>query len=208
MWKLKLPYTIIDVGIWYQAAFPKLASGRVDYALIDENTTIYGDGDIGDALTDIRDVGKYVCKVINDDRTLNKMVFCCGEVLTQNEVISAMEEVSGEKIETAKVRVDKLTINRCEALGSHNPQVDPVVIEEEIRNLQKRPECGSDVLDFDLMCAQYSNVRFICGFNQPQYAEYLGYLDGRNLYPDFKPRPFKEYLRDLLNGKLKSPYDL
>ena len=30
---ISLPYTIIDVGWWYQISYPKLPSGKVDYAI-------------------------------------------------------------------------------------------------------------------------------------------------------------------------------
>ncbi|KAF7361031.1 putative isoflavone reductase family protein [Mycena sanguinolenta] len=44
--KLCLPYTIIDVGYWYQLSFPTLPSGRVDYAaLVKPNVEIHADGD-------------------------------------------------------------------------------------------------------------------------------------------------------------------
>lgn len=31
--RLHLPYTIIDVGWWYQFSFPELPSGKIDYAV-------------------------------------------------------------------------------------------------------------------------------------------------------------------------------
>lgn len=60
--------------------------------------TISGDGNIKTALTDLRDIGPYVGRVISDDRTLNKYVFCYGELLSQEEVFARLEELSGETI--------------------------------------------------------------------------------------------------------------
>ena len=51
------------------------------------------------ALTDLRDIGPYVAKIIMDARTENKYVFCYGELLSQEELFAKMEELSGEKIE-------------------------------------------------------------------------------------------------------------
>jgi hypothetical protein len=94
------------VGYWYQGAFPTVPSGRVDYAsLLIPNTTILGDPDMKTALTDLRDVGPYVARIITDDRTVNKYVFCYGELLSQEERFVKMEELSEEKIERKHVRV-------------------------------------------------------------------------------------------------------
>jgi hypothetical protein len=76
------------VGYWYQASFPTLPSGRVDYAsLLIPNTTILGDPNMKTAFTDLRDVGPYVAKIVMDDRTMNKYVFCYGELLSQEEIL-------------------------------------------------------------------------------------------------------------------------
>jgi hypothetical protein len=101
-----VPYTIIEVGYWYQAIFPTLPSGRVDYAsLYVPKTTISGDNTMKTALTDLRDVGGYVANVIADKRTLNNSVLCYGQLLSQEEVFTAMEEVSEEQIERKYVCV-------------------------------------------------------------------------------------------------------
>ena len=57
-----------------------------------------------------------------------------------------------------------------------------------------------------LYSGQYKYSKYIRGDNSPEMARYLGYLDARELYPDFKPITFKEYLRELLDGKARRPY--
>lgn len=42
--------------------------------------------------------------------------------------------------------------------------------------------------------------------NTREVAKYLGYLDARELYPDFKPISFTEYIDELLDGTAKKPY--
>ena len=57
-----------------------------------------GNGDVKTGITDLRDVGRYVALIINDERTLNRFVFSFSEVLSQKEVFGMLEKVSGEKI--------------------------------------------------------------------------------------------------------------
>lgn len=106
IFRLGLPYTIIDVGRWYQAFFPTVPSGRVDYAsLIVPFTTIFGDVNLKTGSTDIRDIGRYVARIIADERTLNRYVVCFGEVESQEAEFRMMERLSGEKIERRYVRL-------------------------------------------------------------------------------------------------------
>lgn len=56
--KLKVPYTFIDVGWWYQFAFPRVPSGKLDYAATAKKDLIAGDGSVKSALTDKR--GQYL----------------------------------------------------------------------------------------------------------------------------------------------------
>jgi hypothetical protein len=94
--KLHLPYTIIDVGFWYQLMLPRLPSGRIDYALPITLGGIAGDGNTSCAFTD---VGKWVARIIADPRTLNKMIFAYNAVLTMNQVYDTLEVASGEKVD-------------------------------------------------------------------------------------------------------------
>lgn len=72
---LYFPFTAIDFGWWYQLSLPSLPSGRIRAKAGLSTTHIIGDGNTPWALTDNRDITKYVAKVITDPRTLNKMVF-------------------------------------------------------------------------------------------------------------------------------------
>lgn len=40
----------------------------------------------------------------------------------------------------------------------------------------------------------------------PENAKYLGYLDARELYPDFKAISFESFVKEILDGKAKKPY--
>lgn len=93
-----MPYTVIDVGWWYQVNLPRLPSGRIDYAVMETADGIAGDGNVPTALTDLRDIATYVARIISDPRTLNRMVFAYNEVFTPNQMYELLEKVSGEKI--------------------------------------------------------------------------------------------------------------
>jgi hypothetical protein len=47
----------------------------------------------------------------------------------------------------------------------------------------------------------------IRGDNTPAYAEYLGYLNSKDLYPDFKPATYEDFLKHLLAGEVRRVYD-
>lgn len=99
-----LPYTVIDVGWWYQVNLPRLPSGRIDYVAMETTDGIAGDGDVPFALTDLLDIGRYVARIIADPRTLNRMVFAYNELVTHSQLYDLLEEISGEKLERRYVR--------------------------------------------------------------------------------------------------------
>ncbi|CZR61486.1 related to isoflavone reductase family protein [Phialocephala subalpina] len=182
--KLHLPYTIIDVGIWYQVSFPTVPSGRTDYAsILLPNVTILGDPNMKTAITDIRDIGTYVAEITADERTLNKFVFVYGELLSQEEVFGKVEELSGEKLERVLVPPELLLTLRDEARAFF--QYDFSNMKEAIK----------------VIGLEYAYSKFVRNDNCPDYAKYLGYLDARDLYPEFVPRTFEDFVRELLEGK-------
>lgn len=64
---------------------------------------IHGDGQAPNLLGDLRDMGRWTARIIDDERTLNKFVFTCSDVLTENQIFALTEEAVGEKIESEKV---------------------------------------------------------------------------------------------------------
>ncbi|KAJ6552935.1 isoflavone reductase family protein [Mycena capillaripes] len=184
--KLYVPYTIIDVGYWYQISFPTIPSGRIDYAaVLKPKVTIHGDGTTPTMITDLRDIGRFVALIIKDARTLNKSVFTYGEVLSENEIFALTEEVCGEKIERKYVpHVDTVSAREKYAAASAN----------DARALQAR--MGED----------YNYCKYVRGDNTPEHAAYLGYLNARTLYPEFTPRTFRDFLGELLAGTIARPY--
>lgn len=98
IYRARLPYTIIDIGCWFEVFVPKLPSGRSDHAhwsLIDHR--IVDDGNQKFALIDRLDIGKYVAQIISDNRTINQHVFVYTELLSMNEIWDTMATISGEE---------------------------------------------------------------------------------------------------------------
>jgi hypothetical protein len=44
------------------------------------------------------------------------------------------------------------------------------------------------------------------GDNNPDYAKYLGYLTSKELYPDFKPISFRDYLKSVVDRTAQNVY--
>ncbi|UPK92970.1 hypothetical protein LCI18_003905 [Fusarium solani-melongenae] len=181
--KLYLPYTIIDVGWWFQLAVPRLSSGKTDYAIVVPENTAAGDGDVPSAFTDIRDIGQYVAMIISDPRTLNKMVFAYDEVATTTQIYELVEKLSGENIDRTYLSADDIEAGLAQIEGSDDPM-----------DLNK------------LWILQYLRSCGIRGDNNPEYARYLGYMDAKELYPDFKGNTLEKYFQEVLDGKAKSVY--
>ena len=104
--QLYLCYTILGMGWWYQIAFPRLPSGKIDYAISIPTGEIPGDGNAPSSLTDLCDISKYVATIITDDRTRNKMVLAYNETWSLNQVFDLLEQLSGEKLERKYVCLD------------------------------------------------------------------------------------------------------
>lgn len=103
IWFHKLPYTIIDVGYWHQISFFSVPSGKFDYAQLITKNEVVGMGDVKTLLTDKRDIGRFVAKIIQDERTLNQKVFTWSDELSQNEILRLTEAKTDEKIEVNQV---------------------------------------------------------------------------------------------------------
>lgn len=182
-----LPYTVIDVGWWYQSSLPRLPSGRLDAALPTPDSEFIGDGDVPSARIDIVDIGKFVARIITDPRTLNRSVLAYGAVKTQREIWDMFESLSGEQI----------------------PR-DPVLSAEALEKIlsSSREAIAKDPGDYKALVrvsmAQYKRSCGVRGDNTPQRARYLGYLDATELYPDIRVKQIEDYAREILEGKRTS----
>lgn len=156
-------------------------SGKLDYAKVFSDDRIIGSGDVPNILTDQRDQGRLIARIIKDERTLNQKVVAIGEVLTQNEIYETVEKVTGEKIPRQYLSNEDVVreLEALKATGEFSPL---------------------------LMIYGYHYSKYVRGDNTPDNARYLGYLDARELYPDFKPISFAQVIRETWEGKAKKPY--
>ncbi|KAF5258064.1 hypothetical protein FOXYS1_11385 [Fusarium oxysporum] len=180
--KIYLPYTIIDVGWWYQSSIPKLPSGKIDYAVTFGVSKLVENGNHASSITDLRDVGKYVARIIADDRTINKSVFVYNETRTQEEIFRLLETISGESLPRASMSEEEILAG--------------------IAATRKPYDQGSRSFSsiIPLVLAQYPYSVWLRGDNLPERAEYLGYLTSKQLYPGFKYKSFEGYIQELLEG--------
>ncbi|RSL66384.1 hypothetical protein CEP53_003391 [Fusarium sp. AF-6] len=185
--KIKIPYTIIDVGWWYQVNLPRLPSGRIDYAVMETSDGIAVDGNAPVAFTNMRDIGLYTVRIISDPRTLDRMVFAYNEVLTFNQMYDIAERVSGEKL--------------------HRKYVSAEEIEAQVREMESKDPAPDSVDFITLTQMQYWNSCCVRGDNTPENAQYLGYLLAKDLYPEFVGTSLETYAREVLDGKGRKVYE-
>ncbi|KAH9215486.1 hypothetical protein DL95DRAFT_461123 [Leptodontidium sp. 2 PMI_412] len=99
-----------------------------------------------------------------------------------------LEEISGEKLDGQTVSVEDIEAPVAQATE---------LITKEPDNVQNRVM---------LYIAQYDGSKYVRRDTTTEYAKYLGYLDSKELYPDFKPKTFRDFVVDLLHGKVARPY--
>lgn len=86
------------------------------------------------------------------------------------------------------------------------------ITEEEVHARVAEARASSETYPFEptkftpRFAAEYQLSWGIRGDNVPEYAKYLGYLDAKELYPDFKPISFEEYVQELLGGVATGVY--
>ncbi|KAM5529319.1 isoflavone reductase family protein [Fusarium oxysporum f. sp. phaseoli] len=184
-----------------------LPSGLIDQFVILPVEGFNGDGIVPSAITDSRDIGRYVAKIIADPRTLNKSVFAYSEVLTQREIFQIVEEASGEKLDynyvCYLVTVSAAPSADKEAQISNEDAMARVVSAQNAAEATGLEDKGAQSA---LAAAQYTYSTCVRGDNTPEYARYLGYLDGKELYPDLDFIPFQKYVSELIDGTARSAY--
>ncbi|RGP76891.1 isoflavone reductase [Fusarium longipes] len=179
--RIYLPYTVIDVGWWYQITLPAVPSGKFDGRLTFANNNVIGGGNNLSALVNANDIGKYVAVIIQDNRTINKKVFAYTESKTQNEIFELVEKVAGEKPERTEMSKEQ--------------------IEAQLAQLE-----DSNVLSQGRAILEYWMSWGVRGDNTAEKAEYLGYVLAKDLYPSLKGQSLEEFIQDVLDGTVKSLY--
>ncbi|CAJ2513572.1 Uu.00g016910.m01.CDS01 [Anthostomella pinea] len=178
--RLRLAYTVIDVGLWFNLSVAAVPSGRTAHAVRGILNIHAGDGTVPNALTDIRDIGWRVARIIADPRTINKKVFAYTEVLSMNQCADTLDEVSGEK--------------------SVWTELSAQMIHDAIAKAKQ--ETSSSALPPGLTINEYYDSCLLRGDNTPESAAYLGYLDFKDLYPEAPSgKLLGEFYKDVLDGQ-------
>jgi hypothetical protein len=76
---------------------------------------------------------------------------------------------------------------------------------ETLKKTADRVAAGEQV-GYEEIRWQYIVSKYVRRDNSPENAKYLGYLDARELYPDFKPTKFEQVVEETLAGKGMSLY--
>ncbi|ELQ40759.1 isoflavone reductase family protein [Pyricularia oryzae Y34] len=95
---LYLPYTVIDVGLWYQVNIPLVPSGRLDDLIVLDDSVIFGGGNTKTGLIDIDDIGSIVEEVTGETiprkyrsrKDLEETISATVEKLAQNPIDEAL----------------------------------------------------------------------------------------------------------------------
>lgn len=175
MKKARVPYTIIDTGVWHEVAIPRVSSGKLDHAAVMGRAFLVGRGQTPCATTALQDIGRFVASIIADPRTLNKYVFAYGEHVTQNQYISLAREIIGEDVPCIPVS------------------------EEKVLHLAHQPE-SEDFMVWQKVIVQYLYNNWVKGDTETSYAQYLGYLDAHYLYPELQVKSLAESMREAFAG--------
>ncbi|KLO11907.1 NAD(P)-binding protein [Schizopora paradoxa] len=173
-----LGYTFIDVGIWTVLAFPEDKEETEDSFIPSKSHRITGTGNVKNALTHIPDIGKFVAEIIDDERTLNKYVFCWGDEKTQNEIWEIARKA------------------KADASGGPLKAKPVFESEEDVRTKLKNAKDWS----IQQIGEEYNWSMYIRGDNNVESAkkpEYGGALDARELYPHIKVSSAEDIAKEL-----------
>ncbi|KAK2772260.1 isoflavone reductase family protein [Colletotrichum kahawae] len=186
-----IPYTVIDVGWWYNGFIPEVPSGKTDHAIALPDflrNLVPGDGKMKTYVIDNEDVGKFVARIIVDPRTVNKRVMAAGASMSFNEMFAVAEELTGETVTRNHVSAEELKsmINVAAAQVQNDP--------------------NNYLLLVGKLWLEYYYSSFVDGDNSQRGAKRLGYVTAGDLYPDFKPNTYRQFFQDTLQNRRRIPY--
>ncbi|KXH50129.1 isoflavone reductase [Colletotrichum simmondsii] len=111
-----------------------------------------------------------------------------------------------------RIIVDQRTINQKVMASSATMSFNEIfAIAEELskekvmkKELQENPQ--NALAAIGKFCLEYYYSSFIDGDNSPEGVSRLGYLLAADLYPDFQPASFQDFLLEVLKGDIRIPY--
>ncbi|KIJ34003.1 hypothetical protein M422DRAFT_263956 [Sphaerobolus stellatus SS14] len=176
VWDLGLPHTFIDIGWFIEFILPQIPKSEGDEWFSQFSRQTYDSENVKVAVTASTDAGEFVAKIIQDDRTINKYVFCWSEEITQGDAYKIAKSVSGYDFDAVKVHVSDEDVHRR--------------ITEAAAIVQKDPSQWFEVVK--MTSYEYAYSIYICGDNTVENAKRQGGLDARTLYPDLVPKTVEQ----------------
>lgn len=164
-----IPYTYVSPNCFagiFLAGLAQLAT----FMPPTQHVNIYGQGDKKCIWVDEDDAAMYTMMAIDDDRTLNKVLYVRppSNILTQMEVVQLWEKLSGNKL-------NKTFLSKADWLSTINKV--PFLEQIAVAHLYQIFYCGD--LEFEVL--QQQGTR--------------GGVDSNDLYPDYKYVTAEEYLK-------------
>lgn len=141
--------------------------------------------------------------IIADPRTLNRKVLAYSDLRTAHELYDTVERISGEKVERKYVSSAALL------LSVSNRIADLTCVQRSVEDIDAGiAETKDDPMKmFDYYQYTYMKSYDVMSENTPEYARYLGYLIGKDLYPGIKGRPFEDFVKEALETGLEPMYE-
>ncbi|KAI0628426.1 NAD-P-binding protein [Trametes polyzona] len=180
--EIGVPHTVIDIGWWMQLILPLPTRSQAPEPIKAMTYTVHAGGKQKVLVTDLRHVGDFVARIIADPRTVNKAVMVWEDELTELEIHELGERVSGEAdvLKSKRIYVSEEDIIKgaadAKAALAKDP-ANPFAIARKI-------------------WTEYEHSMFVLGENSLESAKALGYLDARELYPDFPKHPLSEFAEE------------
>lgn len=160
--------------------------------------SVIGPGNVKTAVTSKTDIGRFVARIIDDPRTLNAQVFCYGDEISLEEAYDIAERNSGDAPQRIIVS-QKFCLFWYFHIEAHvlSNQFSNEEFWDELLKAQRDYQQSPSPLTLGIETFREAwHVAFIDGENTAAMAKKLGYLDARELYPDFKPQSAEEFAKE------------
>ncbi|KAI0958851.1 hypothetical protein AcV7_004551 [Taiwanofungus camphoratus] len=192
---LGVNYTFIDVGWWMQLILPCSLKSKASVSFQTRSREFFGLGDKKNLVTNLKHIGDYVARIIEDERTVNHYVIVWEDEVTLEEAFTIGEEVSGDgqALRTKRIYLSVEDILRRIAEGKSEAG------EEGLRS-----KSGSAL--FKWTHYQYAYSLHVLSENTLASAKEMGALDVHELYPDMVPMKLQEYAKEFYHDLEYSHY--
>lgn len=116
-----LTWTAVIVGGFFDANFeyPSLYG----FSLAEKKMTIFDGGNIEFEITSLAQIGRSVVAILeHPDESANQYVYVNSSTVTQNQILKALEEFSGEKFEVTQAKMEDVSRDSKEKIKSDPAQ--------------------------------------------------------------------------------------